>query len=81
MRPAAFLKTSFQIDAFNIDLKGFSQSFYDHVSGDPESGKRFRALAAGSRPVEMTTLILPGKNDSAEEIDAPAEWIACFLLR
>lgn len=64
------------VDAFNIDLKGFSQTYYDYVSGNLETVKQFIALAATKAHVEITTLIVPGKNDSAEEMDALASFLA-----
>lgn len=66
------------IDAANIDLKGFSQDFYDRVGGNFESVKRtIETLAAcPSCHLEVTTLIIPGLNDTLEEIDAAASWLA-----
>jgi pyruvate formate lyase activating enzyme len=66
------------LDAANIDLKGFTQGFYDRV-GAPrglETVKRSIALAAATIHVEVTTLIIPGLNDSPDEIDALACWLA-----
>ena len=64
------------IDATNVDLKGFTQSYYDWVGGDLETVKRFIARLAGTCHVEVTTLVVPGKNDRAEEIDALAAWLS-----
>ena len=64
------------IDAANIDLKGFSQGFYHRVGGDLGSVKRTIELAAGRCHVEVTTLIIPGENDSEAEMDAEAGWLA-----
>ncbi|MGI6221304.1 MAG: AmmeMemoRadiSam system radical SAM enzyme [Coriobacteriales bacterium] len=66
------------IDALNIDLKGFSQRFYDMV-GAPrglETVKRTIELASRSAHVEVTTLVIPGENDSPEEMEAEAAWLA-----
>ena len=66
------------MDAANVDLKAFSESFYTDV------------CAARLQPVletleyvkhetdvwlEITTLLIPGKNDSDAEIDAMTAWI------
>ena len=54
------------IDAANIDLKGFTQSFYDLVGGDLATVKHtIEVLAATpSCHLEVTTLVIPGLNDS-----------------
>lgn len=65
------------IDAVNIDLKGFTQTFYDWIGGDLETTKAAIAMAAEAGVhVEVTTLVIPGKNDSAAEMAAEAEWLA-----
>ncbi|MDR3308246.1 MAG: radical SAM protein [Coriobacteriales bacterium] len=66
------------LDAANIDLKGFTQTFYDRVDAPRglETVKRSIALAATRIHVEVTTLIVPGLNDVSEEIDALAAWLA-----
>ncbi|MDR1713116.1 MAG: radical SAM protein, partial [Coriobacteriales bacterium] len=66
------------LDAANIDLKGFTQRFYDLV-GAPlglETVKRTITLMAPALHLEVTTLIIPGHNDSPEEIAALATWLA-----
>ncbi len=64
------------IDAFNIDLKGFTEEYYKKLGGDLETVKTFIQLAAESAHVELTTLIVPGENDSPEEMAREAAWIA-----
>lgn len=64
------------IDAFNIDLKGFTNEFYKKIGGDLETVKNFIMLAAESSHVEVTTLIIPGENDSEEEIESLSKFIA-----
>jgi len=64
------------IDAANIDLKGFNPAWYRRLGGDLETVKRSIALAAERCHVEVTTLLVPGENDSAEEIRALARWLA-----
>ena len=65
-----------QIDAVNIDLKGFAPELYQRLGGDLETVKRSIALAAEYCHVEVTTLLVPGENDSEEEIRALAQWLA-----
>ncbi len=64
------------VDAANIDLKGFDQKFYDWIKGDLATTKRAIELAeqAGCH-VEVTTLVIPGKNDNAEDMRAEAAWL------
>ena len=64
-------------DALNIDLKCFRAETYNKLlGGDLETVKRFIARAAEGCHVELTTLVVPGLNDSDEEIRALTEWIA-----
>ena len=66
------------IDAANVDLKGFTQSFYDFVGGDLATVKHtieVLAVEPGCH-LEVTTLVIPGLNDSEQEIDATAQWLA-----
>ncbi len=66
------------IDAFNIDLKAFNESFYKKLTGaDLESVREtLRFIAKKGKHLEITTLIIPGRNDSAEEMKNQARWIA-----
>ena len=65
------------IDAANIDLKGPSQEFYDWVGGDHAAVCRtIKALHAAGCHVEVTTLIVPGRNDRDEDIAEVASFVA-----
>lgn len=64
------------IDAANIDLKGFTPAWHRRLGGDLETVKRSIALAAERCHVEVTTLLIPGENDSEEEIRELARWLA-----
>ena len=65
------------IDAANIDLKGPSQEFYDWAGGDFKAVCRtIRILHSAGCHVEVTTLVVPGRNDSDSDIDAIAAFIA-----
>lgn len=63
-------------DAFNIDLKSFSDEFYKWAGGDLETVKAFIQRAARDAHVELTTLVIPGKNDGEDEMEEMAGWIA-----
>ena len=71
-----------KMDAANVDLKAFTEEFY------------FRQTGAHLAPVletleylvhetdvwtEITTLLIPGKNDSDEELEAQCRWIRQHL--
>ena len=64
------------LDALNIDLKGFTQRFYNYVGGDLETVKTTIRLSAKRCHVEVTTLIIPGLNDSEEEMATGTRWLA-----
>lgn len=64
------------IDAYNIDLKGFTQDYYDKLGGNLEYVKSFIQLAAKHAHVELTTLIVPKENDTVEEMQELAQWVA-----
>jgi pyruvate formate lyase activating enzyme len=64
-------------DALNIDLKSFQDTVYRKVlGGDLGAVKSFIVKAAEQCHVELTCLIVPGMNDSEEEIRAMTRWIA-----
>lgn len=63
------------IDALNIDLKGFSDAFYNRLGGKLEPVKRSIKLAAAACHVEVTTLIIAGHNDSATEMRQLCQWL------
>ena len=66
------------IDAFNIDLKSFDEGYYKKslkgsLSGVLDTLKRLKERGFW---VEVTTLIVPDVNDSKEEIEKIASFIA-----
>ncbi len=63
-------------DAFNIDLKGFTHEWYKKIGGDLDIVLDFIREAAKSSHVELTTLIVPGENDSEKEMREIAAWVA-----
>lgn len=66
------------LDAANIDLKAFNQDFYDWVGAPQglETVKRTIIAAAASIHVEVTTLIIPGRNDFPDQLNDMARWLA-----
>ena len=65
------------IDAMNIDLKGFADEYYNKLlGGNRKMTMDFIERAVKDSHVELTTLVIPGENDSEEEIRNLTEWIA-----
>ncbi|MCX8058422.1 MAG: AmmeMemoRadiSam system radical SAM enzyme [Spirochaetes bacterium] len=64
------------IDAANVDLKSYSESFYKEICGGTlEPVKNFIKYTFSKIHIEITTLVIPGKNDSEEEIENIAKFI------
>lgn len=68
-------KTIPWVDAMNIDLKG-DREFYKELAGDYDTVKNCIAYCADKAHVEVTMLIVPGKNDSDEFMRNEASWLA-----
>ena len=70
------------IDAANVDLKAFTEGFYEDVCLTPPGGLHAVKdtlvwLAHESRVwFEITTLVIPGHNDGDSEVRELARWIA-----
>ena len=67
------------IDAANVDLKSFSDDFYlKHCGGHLRPVLDLLAYVRHETDcwLEITTLLIPGRNDSASEIRALAKWVA-----
>ncbi|MEK6924081.1 MAG: AmmeMemoRadiSam system radical SAM enzyme [Candidatus Micrarchaeota archaeon] len=68
------------IDAVNIDLKAFNESFYARLCKAPDGLEGVKDSIAFAHEkgfwTEVTTLLVPGRNDSLQEMRAAAEWLA-----
>jgi len=67
------------LDGINVDLKAFSDEFYrERCQARLEPVKRNIAYIARETDIwiEITTLLIPGLNDSDEELRAMAAWLA-----
>lgn len=66
------------IDAANIDLKGFSEEFYKQSCKATLAPvlKSLKTLKEEGVWLEITNLIIPGRNDSPEMIEKMSAWIA-----
>ena len=70
------------IDAANVDLKAFTEDFYRRVSAGTCSRCWTPSIYLRHETdvwFEITTLLIPGHNDSDAEIDAECAWIAANL--
>jgi pyruvate formate lyase activating enzyme len=66
------------MDAANVDLKGFTERFYDKIcSGhlQPVLDTLVYLKKETGVWLEITTLLIPGENDSEAEIEAETQWI------
>jgi pyruvate formate lyase activating enzyme len=66
------------VDAANVDLKSFDDRFYRRLCGARLAPvlDAILALRAAGVWLELTTLVIPGHNDSPAELGAIASWIA-----
>jgi len=66
------------MDAANIDLKGFTEEFYRHTCGADLAAvlDTIEYVKHETRVwFELTTLLIPGLNDSDDELDAMTRWV------
>jgi pyruvate formate lyase activating enzyme len=70
------------MDAANVDLKAFTESFYRRICGGSLAAvlDTLVYLKHGTDVwFEITNLLIPGENDSPQEIDEMTRWIAAEL--
>ncbi|WP_332674812.1 AmmeMemoRadiSam system radical SAM enzyme [Aromatoleum sp.] len=68
-----------EMDAANVDLKGFTDEFYVKLCGahlQPVLDTLKWLVHETDVWVEITTLLIPGQNDSDEELTALSRWVA-----
>jgi pyruvate formate lyase activating enzyme len=71
-----------KMDAANVDLKAFSDDFYEKITFSKRSAvlDTLEYLARETKVwTEITTLLIPGHNDSEAEITEECEWLASHL--
>jgi pyruvate formate lyase activating enzyme len=67
------------MDAANVDLKGFTETFYEKLCSarlQPVLDTLLYVKRHTDCWLEITNLIIPGENDSDGELHALCEWIA-----
>ncbi len=66
------------IDAANVDLKGFTERFYNKITYSHLNDVLDTLIWLKNETdvwFEITTLLIPGENDSSEEIQNECDWI------
>jgi pyruvate formate lyase activating enzyme len=66
------------MDAANIDLKAFTEDFYHRVCGghlEPVLETLQYIRHETNVWLEITTLLIPGENDSREELESLTQWV------
>lgn len=77
INPEPLKKIMPYISAMNIDVKAFTEEFYVKIcKAKLEPVKKTVEYAASRCHVEITTLVIPGLNDSVEEIGKLSKWLS-----
>ena len=80
--PAPRIEFFAGIDAANVDLKAFSESFYRKITGSalqPVLETLEYIAHETSTWLEITTLLIPGHNDDIAELEALSVWVLDHL--
>ena len=70
------------IDAANVDLKAFTERFYRKICGGSLAPVLETLVYVKHKTnvwLELTTLIIPGENDSDDELDQMTRWVVAEL--
>lgn len=70
------------MDAANVDLKGFTEEFYRNICGGHLDNVLETLIYLKNETsvwFELTNLLIPGVNDSDQELDAMTRWIVANL--
>jgi pyruvate formate lyase activating enzyme len=82
IQPEARREFYAKMDAANVDLKGFTEDFYFKICGGKLSSVLDTLVYLVKETdvwTEITTLLIPGKNDSDAELEAESAWIMQHL--
>jgi len=65
------------LDAANVDLKGFTEKYYSEMSGGSLAPvlRSLRILVEEGVHLELTTLLVPGRNDDPETLAEMCRWV------
>lgn len=77
MMPAVVKDAAYFLDAANVDLKSFSEHFYQKICGASLQPvlTTIKAMREQGIWVEVTTLLIPGWNDSVDELTKIAHFL------
>ncbi|MBU1011662.1 MAG: AmmeMemoRadiSam system radical SAM enzyme [Bacteroidetes bacterium] len=66
------------VDAFSIDLKGFTEEFYKNLTSSRLAPvlKSIKQIKDAGKHIELTNLVIPGLNDDEEKFKEMVDWIA-----
>ncbi len=67
-----------RMDAVNLDLKAFTESFYKQLCSASLESVKETAVYLAKKPdtwLELTTLLIPDENDGEAEIEALSAWV------
>jgi pyruvate formate lyase activating enzyme len=66
------------IDAFNIDLKAFTDNFYQKYTGGSLEPilKTLKSIRESGKHLEITFLVIPNLNDNEEDAKSMFDWIS-----
>lgn len=69
------------MDAYKVDLKAFNEKFYQKLTGGHLENilHTMKIIQQSGVWLEIVTLLIPGENDSDEEIRALARWVKTNL--
>lgn len=83
INPAPLAQLMPNVDAMNIDLKSMRPEFYTHICKGMLAPvlETIRQVAASPVHLEITNLLIPGRNDSDEEIEQLADFVASLSRR
>jgi pyruvate formate lyase activating enzyme len=66
------------MDAANVDLKSFNEAFYHKLTGghlEPVLDTLKYLIQETGVWIEITTLLIPGENDSDQELNDMSQWV------
>ena len=65
------------IDAFSVDLKAFTESFYRHLTSSSLAPvlESLRTIRNAGRHLEVTNLLIPDENDDESDFRKMMEWL------
>jgi pyruvate formate lyase activating enzyme len=77
IRPEPLRELCGYLDAANVDLKGFTEDYYEDMSNGSLAPvlRSLKILREEGVHLELTTLIVPGRNDDPETLAEMCRWV------